>query len=249
MMIDTHCHLDLDNPNIKDELKRMEDNIIIVSGYSTKTNKEVLKLCQEYKNVYGTIGYHPDEVEEDNDLNLLEEYINNPKIVGVGEIGLDYYWHNDNKDKQKKLFIDQIELAIKYNKPIVVHSRDAAEDTYEILKNYKGKKIVMHCYSYSLEMAKKFKELGVMFGIGGVVTFKNGKKLVEVVENIELDSLLLETDSPYLTPEPFRGKRNEPYNIIYVAEKIAEIKGIKLEEVLKTTTDNAVRQFDLNINL
>lgn len=249
MMIDTHCHLDLNDENLKNKIEKMKDNIIIVSGYNTITNKEVLKLCEKYKNIYGTIGYHPDEVDGDINLDLLEENINNPKIVGVGEIGLDYYWHSDNKEKQKKLFIEQIELAKKNNKTIVVHSRDAAEDTYEILKKYNLKKVIMHCYSYSYEMALKFKELGVYFGIGGVVTFKNGKKLVEVVKNIDINKLLLETDSPYLSPEPFRGKENEPYNIIYVAEKIAEIKGISVEEVLKITTDNAICQFDLKLNL
>ena len=252
-MIDTHCHLSLKDKNLDDVIKKMNNDIIIVSGADHESNKEVITLCNKYPNVYGTIGLHPDEADtyKQEYLDFVEKNITNKKIVGIGEIGLDYYYTKDNKDKQIKLFEQQINIALKYNKPIVVHSREAANDTYEIMKKNNTEKIksVIHCYSYSVEMAYKFIKLGSMLGIGGVVTFKNGTKLKEVVKEIDLNNLLLETDSPYLAPEPFRGTRNEPYNIIFVAREIAKIKNISEEEVLKQTTLNAVLQFDLNLDL
>jgi len=250
MMIDTHSHIfKEDYNNIDEVINNMKDNIIIVSGTNDETNKEVLDLVSKYDNVYGTLGIHPSEIDtiSDDSFNIIENNINNKKIIGIGEVGLDYYWVKDNKDSQKELFIKQIELAKKYNKAVVVHSRDSIEDTYDIVKEYNEVKFIIHCFSSSLEMANKFIKLGCKLGIGGVLTFKNSKKLKEVVKNIDISYLLLETDSPYLTPEPYRGKKNEPYNIIYVAEEIAKIKNISLEEVLKITTKNAISQFDLNI--
>jgi len=251
-MIDTHCHLFKEYyEDIDEVIKHMGNNIIIVSGTCDTDNKEVIDLCNKYSNVYGTIGIHPTEIKNmtDESFKIIEDNINNPKIVGIGEIGLDYYWKKDNKDIQKEVFIKQIELARKYNKCIVVHSRDALNDTYEIIKNYKDVKVDIHCFSSSLEMANNFIKLGCKLGIGGVLTFKNNVKLKEVIKNISLEHIMLETDSPYLTPEPNRGKRNEPYNVIYVASVIAEIKGISLEEVLKITSKNAISQFDLPIQL
>lgn len=250
MFIDTHCHLfKEDYEDIEEVINEMKDNIIIVSGCSTSTNKEVLELVNRYPNIYGTIGLHPEEANnvKEEDYDFIIKNINNPKIIGIGEIGLDYYYVNDNKDLQKELFIKQIEIAKKYNKTIVIHSRDSISDTIDILKKYEDMKIVMHCYSSSLEVAKELIKMNVKLGIGGVVTFKNGVKLKEVVENIPLEYLLLETDSPYLSPEPFRGKKNRPYNCYYVAKKIAEIKNISLDEVLKITTENAISQFDLHM--
>jgi len=247
-MVDTHCHIFNEYyENIDEIINNIGDGILIVSGTNFNDNNEVIELCKKYKNVYGTIGIHPSELNDiDNTLNFIEDNLNNPKIVAVGEIGLDYHYGKENEELQKQVFIKQIELAKKYNKTIVVHSRDSINDTYNILKMFaKDLKIVLHCYSSSLEMANKFLELDVMFGVGGVITFKNSNKLKDVIKNIPLNKILLETDSPYLTPEPFRGKRNEPYNIIYVAKKIAEIKNISVEEVLKITTENAIKQFDL----
>lgn len=250
-MIDTHCHLDVeDYENVEQVIDHMDGNYMIASGASMKGNDRVLELIQKYPNIYGTIGLHPDEVltYTDQDLKVLEEHCMDPKIVGIGEIGLDYHWDKDHKKEQQELFIKQLELAKKYHKTVVIHSRDAAEDTYNILKEYAGDlKIVLHCYSYSKEMALKFKKLGMRFGIGGVVTFKNGRHLQESVEALDLEDLLLETDSPYLTPEPFRGKKNEPYNIYYVAKKISEIKQTTLENVLKTTFKTSISQFDLDL--
>jgi TatD DNase family protein len=254
MFVDTHCHIFKQYyKNVEEVIKRVEKNIIIVNGINDETNKEVIKLCDKYNNVYGTLGIHPSEIEGINEDSLffIEEYLSHPKIVGIGETGLDYYWTKDNKEKQKELFIKQVKLAKKYNKAIVIHSRESIEDTYNILKkeyNNSGK-IIMHCYSSSLEMAKKFINLGAMIGIGGVVTYKNANKIVDIVRNVDLNKILLETDSPFLSPEPNRGKENEPSNIEFIGKKIAEIKNISVEEVYKTTTANAVRQFDLDVDL
>ena len=239
-MVDTHCHITSEYyDNIDEVINKMKDNIIIVSGTNKDDIKEVINLCN-YKNVYGTIGIYP---TEELDLKIIEDNINNKKIVGIGEIGLDYHLEH-NKEEQINKFIKQLDLARKYNKTVVIHTREAMQDTYDILKNYKDLKKVIHCYSGSLEMAKEFIKIGCRLGIGGVLTFKNSK-LKDVIKEIDLKYLLLETDSPFLTPEPYRGTKNEPYNIIYVAKKIAEIKNISLEKVLEVTTLNAKDQFDL----
>ena len=239
-MVDTHCHITSEYyDNINEVINKMKDNIIIVSGTNKDDIKEVIELCK-YKNVYGTIGIYP---TEELDLKIIEDNINNKKIVGIGEIGLDYHLEH-NKEEQIDKFIKQLDLAQNYNKCAVIHTRDAIQDTYDILKNYKDLKKVIHCYSGSLEMAREFIKINCRLGIGGVLTFKNSK-LKDVIKEIDLKYILLETDSPFLTPEPLRGTKNEPYNVIYVAKKIAEIKGISLEEVLNITTNNAKEQFDL----
>jgi len=248
MMIDTHCHLSIkDYDNLEEVINHMNNNIIVISGADPNDLEEVISIASKYDNIYATIGIHPEfaNTYTDEDINNIEKYINHPKVVGIGEIGLDYYWVKDNKEKQKELFIKQIELANKYNKTIVIHSRDSIEDTYNILKEYSKTKINLHCYSSSVEMAKEFLKLNVYFGIGGVLTFKNSKVLKEVVNFLPIEKILLETDSPYLTPEPYRGHKNEPYNIKYVAEEIAKIKGIEIEKVFEITTNNAKSQFDL----
>ncbi|MBE6138649.1 MAG: TatD family deoxyribonuclease [Firmicutes bacterium] len=252
MMIDTHCHLNFeDYNNLDDIINRMKENIIIVSGCDGRTNQDVLNLCNKYDNIYGCLGIHPESVDTATvqDLKFIEGNLNHPKIVAIGEIGLDYYWTKENKALQKEWFQSQIDLAKKYDKAIVVHSRDSIQDTYDMLKNSQVSKVDIHCFSSSLEMAEKFIKLGAKIGIGGVLTFKKSEKLKEVVKAIDLKHILLETDSPYLTPEPYRGQKNEPYNVYYVAQKIAEIKGETLENVLKETSKNAVIQFDLPIVL
>lgn len=248
MMIDTHCHLcKEDYENVEEVIKHMENNVMIAAGVDDKTNQEVIELCKKYCNVYGAIGIHPSEVNVSNEksLKFIEEHIMDHKIVAIGEIGLDYHYGIEEKELQKEYFKKQLDLARKYNKTVVIHSRDAIEDTYQIMKEYKDVKMTLHCYSGSVNMAKKFLDLDVYFGIGGVVTFKNSRVLKEVVEILPLSHILLETDSPYLTPEPYRGSKNEPKNILLVAEKIAQIKGITVEEVLKETKNNAIFQFDL----
>ena len=252
MLIDTHCHISNEAYNNKEEIiKNMEDNIMIVSTASPKDINEVIELCETHKNIYGTIGIHPEfaDTYKNEDLKKIEKYLNHPKIVGIGEIGLDYHYTKQNKEKQKELFIKQINLANKYQKTIVIHSRDAIEDTYNIIEKYKNKNIKcnMHCFSGSLEMAERFVKLGVKLGIGGVLTFKNEKKLKEIVSTLDIHNFILETDSPYLTPEPLRGKKNEPQNIKYIAAKISQLKGIDYAKTIEITTQTAIGQFDLKI--
>lgn len=247
MLIDTHCHLSHDDYDNLDETINEMDGFMIASGCDDKTNKEVLELVKKYDNVYGTLGIHPEEIENitQDSFKIIEGNLNNPKILGIGEIGLDYYWTIDTKEKQKEIFEYQVKLAEKYNKPIVVHSREAIQDTYDILKKYKVTGTI-HCFSSSLEMAKEFIKLGYKIGVGGTLTFKNSKKLQEIVKELDLKNILLETDSPYLSPEPLRGKQNKPSNVYYVALKISELKNIDINEVLKITNKNAISQFDLN---
>ena len=249
MYIDTHCHLsseDYDDIDLVVKENR-ENNIdkIIISGYSRDTIVETLELINKYEDVYATIGYHPSETDitTDKDLILLEEQIKNKKVVGIGEIGLDYHYGNENKDKQIVLFRKQMELASKYKLPVVIHSRDATADTISVLKEYE---VIgdMHCFSGSLETAKIYISIGYKLGIGGVVTFKNSI-LYKVVESVGLENIILETDSPYLTPEPFRGKKNSSKYIPYISEKIANILNCSVEKVADITTKNAISLFDL----
>ena len=247
MIIDTHAHIyELEYDNLDEIVSKLNEYIVINNGINEETNKMVLNMAEKYPNFYAAIGYHPENVEEieDWDLKLLESEINNPKVVAIGEIGLDYHYCSENKEKQKELFIKQLDLAAKYNKPVVVHSRDAIEDTFNILSKYKLKADI-HCFSSSLEMAERFIKLGSSIGIGGTVTFKNAKKTVEVAKNIELGKILLETDSPYLSPEPLRGTKNDPTNLKYVIEFLANIKGLDKELVQNTLNQNAIQFFDL----
>ena len=252
MYIDTHCHLskeDYDDIDlvIKENIKSGVEKII-VSGCTKKDILEALELSSKYECVYLTIGYHPSEVDEmsNEDLVLLEEQIkNNKKVVGVGEIGLDYHYGKDDIEIQKSLFRKQMNLASKLNLPAVIHSRDATEDTINILKEYPDVVGDIHCFSGSLETAKIYISMGYMLGIGGVVTFKNSN-LYKVIEDIGLDNIILETDAPYLAPTPFRGKQNSSKYIPYIAEKLAEILNLEVKEVAKITTRNASKLFDLD---
>lgn len=248
-MIDTHCHIE------KEDYGRIEDIIlecknkniekIVVSGYDLESSEEAVYLSNKYEMIYATIGFLPEVLENDNyDINKLEKMLSNKKVIGIGEIGLDYHWYKDNKEEQKKLFIQQILLAQKHNLPIIIHCREAIQDCYNILKEYNVKKATMHCYSGSLEMAKRFIDLGIYISIGGVSTFKNSKVIKEVIKEIPLSYILLETDSPYLTPEPLRGKKNYPYYLDNIALNIAKIKEISLEEVINITKSNTNKLFD-----
>lgn len=248
MYIDTHCHISkYEYENIFDVIEKLGNNLAIISGADLKTSKEVLELVNKYPNLYGTVGIHPNETEDftDESLEFIKQAIKNKKIVGIGEIGLDY--HYEKNENQKDFFIKQLQLARKYNKPVVIHSRDAAEDTINIIKDYFDLKISFHCFSYSKQIAEYLIKNGVKLGIGGVLTFKNSKNLKEIVKSFDLSSFLIETDSPYLSPEPLRGTINIPSNVIYVAKKIAEIKNESEQNVLKETLNNAINQFDLDI--
>lgn len=250
MFIDTHCHISKeDYDDIDLIIKENKDNYVdkmIISGYSKDTIKESLELIEKYDCLYATIGYHPSETNiiTEEDLNNLEKQIQNKKVVGIGEIGLDYHYGNENKIEQIELFKKQMKLAEKYNLPVVIHSRDAVQDTIMVLKEFPNVIGDMHCFSGSLEVARIYINMGYKLGIGGVVTFKNSN-LYKVIEEIGLDSIVLETDAPYLTPEPFRGKKNSSKYIPYIAKRIAEILNIDEEKVGKITTDNAYTLFDL----
>ena len=247
-MIDTHAHILKEYyqniKNLVEELKNKNVLKVVNCATSLENSYEVIKLAQISNNfLLPAVGIHPEVIKDINKINELEEIIKNNKIIAIGEIGLDYYWNKENKEEQKQLFNKQLDLAEKYNLPVLIHTRDSIQDCYDILKKRKLKGII-HCYSGSYEMAKEFIKLGYKLGIGGVLTFKNSK-LYEVIEKIDLRDIVLETDSPYLSPEPFRGKENNPYNVYYVANKIAEIKNIELDTVIKETTNTANEVFDI----
>lgn len=249
-MIDTHCHLyyeyyvNLDF--VINKIKETGIKAVIVNGCDIKTNKEVIELTKKYDIVYGALGYHPTELKNftDEDLEWLEKHINDEKIVAVGEIGLDYHYDNSDKLLQKKVFLKQLDIARKYNKPVIVHARDSIGDTYEILKN-SGCIGSIHCYSGSIEIANKFIKLGFCLGIGGIVTFKNAKNIIEVIKGCDLKYILLETDSPYLTPEPYRKYKNDSSYLPLILNKIAELKGIDISVVNDTIIENTNRIFDI----
>ncbi len=250
-MIDIHCHFDkeeLENiPKILEICKNKKINRIILSGYDKESNKIANELSQKYEMIYGSVGYLPDETTNlcDEDFDKLEEYLNsNKKIVAIGEIGLDYYWEKDNKEEQKELFVKQINIAKKHNLPIIIHSRDAMQDTFDLIKEYKDITKIMHCYSGSLEMARELIKINTYISCNGIITFKNAKNIIEVIKNIDLEYILTETDSPYLTPEPYRGKKNYPYYIPEIVKKISEIKNTEEEKVENIVFNNANRIFD-----
>ena len=251
-MVDVHAHLtDQKFDDVEQVVLNAEENgvgKIICSAYNLLSSQQAVDLSKRFNQVYANVGIHPENVEEwsAETIKNLENLSKNSKIVAIGEIGLDYYWRQDTKEKQKQIFVDQINLANKLNLPIVVHSREAMGDTIEILKNNRpNKESLLHCYSGSVESAKILMDLGFSFSFGGVVTFSNAKTAVEVVKSLPIEKILLETDCPYLTPVPFRGKRNEPKNVVYVADMIARIKNMTIEEVAEKTTENAKRLFGI----
>lgn len=253
MLFDTHAHYDDKQfKNDRQELfEAMNENgvgtIVNVSA-SVESWAATDRLTKEYDMVYGAIGVHPDEVGNLTEAKFeeMKTFLENEKIVAVGEIGLDYYWDTNSHEVQEKWFIKQLELAKNKDLPVNIHSRDAAEDTMRIMKQY-GESLsgIIHCYSYSKEMAKEYVKMGYYLGIGGVVTFQNAKKLKEVVKEIPLENLVLETDCPYLAPAPNRGKRNTSLNLKYVAQEIANIKNISREEVIEQTERNARKVYQL----
>lgn len=248
MIIDTHAHYDdeafeIDRDEILKKLPDKKVEKVINAAASMEGCRRTLQLIKQYSMVYGMLGVHPDEVDKltEKDMDFIIQHAADPKIVAIGEIGLDYHWNVASKEVQKQWFLRQIEVAKEVKLPICVHSRDAAADTIAVIKEGRGEDVggVIHCYSYSAELAKEYLSMGFYFGIGGVVTFKNGRKCREVVDMLPMDKILLETDAPYLSPEPFRGKRNESSYLSYVAKEIAMIKGIKEEEVILRAAKNA----------
>lgn len=249
-MIDTHAHINM----LKNPSQEIENSIskgvktIIVPASSPEDFGDILKLAEMHGEIYAALGVHPEEISKcaghtlKNMYNLAAE---NEKIVAIGEIGLDYYWDRTNIEEQKTLFKNQIELAVSLNLPILVHDREAHADTFEILKNSGVKKAILHCFSGGAEFAEKCVKEGWLLGIGGIVTFKNSKKMKQVVKNIPLTSLVLETDAPFLTPHPFRGEENSPKYLEFIAKEIANIKDTTFEHVDKVTTQNALNFFNI----
>lgn len=247
-LIDTHSHINMiEEFSIDTILQNARANnvkkIIIPAAYG-KDVDEVYELCQQYDEFFGYLGVHPSEAKDWNDEleAKIIEYSKSPKIVGIGEIGLDYYWDKSFNDLQQKVFIKQIKLANKLNLPINVHDREAHKDTLDIIKEHnKGSEVIMHCFSGSVEFAQDCLKEGMYIALGGVVTFKNAIKMKEVAKITPMEKLLLETDAPYLTPVPFRGETNQPAYVKYVAQEIANIKGCTFEEIQDITSKNAER--------
>ncbi|MCI9426269.1 MAG: TatD family hydrolase [Eubacterium sp.] len=257
MIFESHAHYDDAKFDDDRELllqRLLSDSIcgIINVGASIKSTKASIALAEKHSAVYAAAGVHPemaDELDEDS-FAWLKEQLRHPKVVAVGEIGLDYYHGKEQtvRERQKHWFARQLELAKVSGLPVIIHSRDAAQDTLRIMKDTHADEIsgVVHCFSYAVNLAEEFVAMGYFIGVGGVVTFKNGKKLVETVKKIPLEKILLETDAPYLSPEPFRGSRNDSSNLVYVAERIAQIKGITADEVIEVTKRNGERLFHIN---
>ncbi len=251
-LIDSHAHLTSDDFNedrsflIKD-LSNFSVNSVILPACDLENSYETVKLAEKYENLYAQVGFHPENIEtfDDSSIEKLEDLAKNPKVVAIGEIGLDYYWQDDNKDEQKEIFIKQLDLARKLKLPVVIHSRDSVDDCLEILKDYKDLKVQIHCFSYSYIYLMECMKRGYYISIGGVVTYKNADNEKNAAINVDLDKLMLETDCPYLSPEPYRGMRNDPRKIVEVAREIANLRGMKLSKLAKRTSKNVMEFFNI----
>lgn len=256
-LFDSHCHLD--DEKFNEDRQAVIENIfasgvkkLISAGYSIESSKRALELANSYSQIYTVSGISPNDIPENveklqEEINQIEELAKNKKVVGIGEIGLDYYWNKENKELQKYAFIKQIEIANRLELPIVIHTREAVMDTIEILKtNTVNKKGIFHCCPLNPELIKEALKLGFYISFAGPVTFKNSKNADEVIRLVPDEKMLIETDSPYLSPEPNRGKRNDSSNVRFIAQKIANVKGYTVEEVAIITYDNACRIFEIN---
>lgn len=256
-LFDSHCHLNdekynEDRKELIENLRKQGVKRLVTAGYSIESSKEAIKLSKEYDFIYATIGISPNDVPKtledlDKDLNNIKDlYKEGEKIVAVGEIGLDYYWNTENKEIQKEAFKRQIELANNLNLPIQIHTREAIADTLEILKDNKvNRKGIFHCCPFNRELVKEGLKLGFYISFAGPTTFKNSKNAVEIIKMVPDDKMLVETDSPYLSPEPFRGKRNDPSRVQYIIKKIAEVKEKSFEEIEKMVYENTNTIFNL----
>ena len=251
-MIDTHAHLTDEKyadriEQMVDEFRTEDLDMVFTVGTSMQNSKETIDFAEKHENIYAIIGVHPEDIDTYDKEELIKLANSSNKVIGIGEIGLDYHYRIDNKEEQKVVFISQLEVADELGLPVSIHSRDAAGATLDILRQNKhllkhgG---IWHCFNESLEVFKEIKKLGFVVGLGGVITFKNAKNSTIIVENMEMTDFVLETDCPYLTPEPFRGKAiNEPKYVKYVAQHIADIKGISVDEVLDATNKNVYNLF------
>lgn len=255
MLFDTHVHLNAEqfNEDLEEVISRAKEagvGKMVVVGFDRPTIERAMELVEHYDFLYASVGWHPVDAIDmtDEDLAWIEELSSHPKVVALGEMGLDYHWDKSPKDVQKEVFRKQIHLAKKVKLPIIIHNREATQDIVDILREEGAEEVggIMHCFSGSPEIAQECVDMNFYISLGGPVTFKNAKKPKEVAEEIPLERLLIETDCPYLAPHPNRGKRNEPAYVKLVAEQIAELKGISLEEVERMTTENANKLFNIN---
>ena len=255
MLFDTHVHLNAEQ--FSEDLEEVIDRArgegvqnMVVVGFDRPTINKAMELVESYEFLYAAIGWHPVDAIDmtDQDLDWIEELSSHPKVVAIGETGLDYHWDKSPKDIQQEVFRKQISLAKKVKLPIVIHNREATQDIVDILQEEDAKEVggIMHCYSGSPETARVCLDMNFLISLGGPVTFKNAKKPKEVAEEVPLEKLLIETDCPYLAPHPYRGKRNEPSYVKLVAEQIAELKGVTFEEVAEVTTRNAKKIFGID---
>lgn len=250
MLIDSHCHLlSSEYDDVDKEIKEAIDSgvsKIIINGYDLKSSMEAAKLSEKYEEVYAAVGIGPENIEgvTNDDISKIKDLTNHKKVVAIGEIGLDYYWTKENKEKQIKIFKNMLSIAKEKTLPVIVHNREATKDTYDLINEYNVTG-VLHCFSGSVETAKEFIKKGFLIGVGGVVTFKNAKNIKEVVKEIPIEAISLETDSPYLSPEPFRGKQNNPSKLVYIVRKIADIKNLEEDVIIDTTGRNVMSKFDL----
>lgn len=256
MIFDSHAHYDDEafNDDREELLNSMQGNgigYIVNVGASMESTKASVELAQQYDFIYAAVGVHPSDVEglNEDDMQRIKAYSALEKVAAIGEIGLDYHYPEPEKEIQKKWFRRQLELAKEVSLPVIIHSRDAANDTLEILKEYDGKLKggVIHCFSYSPEMASEYVKMGYYIGIGGVLTFKNAKKLKEVADIVPIDRIVIETDCPYLSPEPHRGTRNTSLNLPYVIAGLAKIKGLSDKEIINITCRNAMNLYGISI--
>lgn len=254
VLIDSHAHLDdrrfdKDREEIIKSLKADEVDIVINPGADFLSSVKAVSLAEKFENIYAAVGIHPHEAKamDDNTIDILRDLAKKKKVIAIGEIGLDYHYDNSPRDIQKQRFREQIRLAKELKLPIIVHDREAHKDTFDIISQELDENLtgVLHSFSSSAEMAKKYIDMGFYISFSGPITFKNAKQPKEVAKEIPLEYILIETDSPYLTPEPKRGKRNQPLNVRYIAGKIAELKGISFEEVARKTSENTKRLFNI----
>ena len=256
MIIDSHCHLDYPNlyNKLSEVLKRAEINKVkklLTICTTLESFEKIKKITSKYKNIFGTFGIHPHESKNYQNVNskfIINQVKENKKIIGIGETGLDFFYNHSDKEVQKKSFIEHIKAALELNIPVIVHSRNAEDDIYDILKNEKGNlnlKVLIHCFTGSKNFAKKLLDLNCYISISGIITFKNSKTLADTISYIPIENLLVETDSPYLSPLPFRGKPNEPSYIVHTVNKLSEIKNVSKETIMTYTTNNFKKLFNL----
>lgn len=252
MYFDTHAHyddgaFDADRNEVLQRLAAERVDYIINPGCDIESSRKALALSEEYDFLYFAPGIHPEELEglQENYIDVVAELLSRPKCAAIGEIGLDYYWKDDNREQQKKIFRSQIELAVEMKMPVIIHDREAHGDSLEIVREYPEARGVFHCFSGSREMAEELLKRGWYLGFDGPVTYKNARKTLEVLEVTPIDRILIETDSPYLSPVPMRGKRNDSSNLVYTVRKIAEVKGESAEKIAELTSENAHRLFNI----